>query len=539
MNQIETSTSLSGQIASGGVAAGPLHIEWQNTDLELMQGTPDEESDLLAGAIDAASAGLAALMAAQDDEEAAEMLEFQLAMIEDDALSEPARDAIEAGAAAATAWRETMNAQIDDYAKSDDPYFRARSADLTDLSDRVMRHIAGNPETIAVPHGAVLHGEDLTPSRFLETDWSKGGGIALAAGSVSSHVAILARARGVPMLVGLGRMADRDGETVVLDAEAGRLILSPSAEVLRHAEERHTAGAAEREANAKFLDGPAITADGNRILIMINAEQPEGLAAADPTHCDGIGLVRTEFLFGAGPELPDEDTQCTTYRRFLDWTRDRPVTIRTLDAGGDKPIAGLTPGGEGNPFLGVRGLRLSLQRPEILRVQLRALARAAIAGNLKIMLPMVTTPAEFAAGRSMLQDCVADLEESGVPAVLPPLGMMVEVPAAALAISAFDADFYSIGSNDLIQYTTAASRDNSAVAALYDSLNPAVLELIGRVVDHGRVTGKEVSLCGDMATEPDGLAALLERGLSTISVPPAALAAVKAAITRFGAHDDG
>jgi phosphotransferase system enzyme I (PtsI) len=214
----------------------------------------------------------------------------------------------------------------------------------------------------------------------------------------------------------------------------------------------------------------------------------------------------------------------------MNWAGGKPVTIRTLDAGGDKPIAGLTPRDESNPFLGLRGLRLSLARPEIFRVQLRALIRAAALGPLKIMVPMVTKPEELAETRKMLDAAVAELSAEGRPTGRPELGMMVEVPAAALNIAAFDADFYSIGSNDLTQYVTAAGRDCAAVQHLYDPFEPGVLELIGRVVRHGVGSGRPVSLCGEMAADPRALRILLTLGLRAVSVSPASLPRVKAVI---------
>jgi phosphotransferase system enzyme I (PtsI) len=246
--------------------------------------------------------------------------------------------------------------------------------------------------------------------------------------------------------------------------------------------------------------------------------------------CDGIGLVRTEFLFGEGPDLPDEAAQYAVYRRMLQWAGGRPVTIRTLDAGGDKPIAGLTVDGESNPFLGIRGVRLSLARPDVFRVQLRALLRAACHGTLKLMVPMVTRPAELEAVRTLLNEEFAALGRDGIPAAMPELGMMVEVPAAALAIDCFDAAFYSIGSNDLVQYLTAAGRDIGAVADLADPRHPAVLRLIAAVAAHGRATGREVSLCGDAGGDPSLIPDLLGAGIRTLSVAPGLVGAAKLAI---------
>lgn len=285
---------------------------------------------------------------------------------------------------------------------------------------------------------------------------------------------------------------------------------------------------------ARYLDRPAVTRSGEPVRVTINVDDPALLDGVEPGHCDGVGLTRTEFLFHGGGGLPDEETQVHVYRRLLDWAGDKPVTVRTLDAGGDKPIPGLTPEGESNPFLGLRGLRLSLARPEVFSVQLRALARAAVRGNLKVMLPMVTRPSEVEAARGLFEQAVEQLRREGTEALVPPLGIMVEVPSAALNVALFPVDFFSIGSNDLVQYVTATGRDCQAVSALHDSLDPAVLELIARVAAHGAKTGIEVSLCGDMAAEEANLPALLDCGLRSLSVSPAAIARTKAAIARHG-----
>jgi phosphotransferase system enzyme I (PtsI) len=361
-------------------------------------------------------------------------------------------------------------------------------------------------------------------------DWSRGGGVALAGGSPSSHVAMLARARGVPMVVGLGDLpADLPADAAALvDGGSGTFIVEPT-EATRASLRQTAAADATRRANAdRFAAQPARTADGTMIRVMINVGDPRELARIDPAICDGIGLTRTEFLFhGTGP-LPDEETQFATYERIVRWAAGRPVVLRTLDAGGDKPIAGLTEPGESNPFLGLRGIRLSLARPEVLRVQLRAMLRVAALGPVRIMLPMVTVPAELEAVRTML---TAEAEVMGNNDIK--LGIMVEVPAAALRAADFAADFYSIGSNDLAQYTLAAARDNAAVAALHDAANPAVLDLIARTVAAGAARGVEVSLCGDAAGEPKLVAPLLRAGLRTLSVAPRLVAMTKQAITQI------
>jgi phosphotransferase system enzyme I (PtsI) len=265
---------------------------------------------------------------------------------------------------------------------------------------------------------------------------------------------------------------------------------------------------------------------------MINVTGLAELRGLDPADVDGIGLMRTEFLFQGREQLPTEEEQYQIYKRMVEWAAGKPVTIRTLDAGGDKPIAGLTQPGDINPFLGVRGVRLSLRHLDVFRAQLRALARAATAGNLKVMIPMVTVPEELDQCRTLFGQAIDELHREGVEAKMPPLGMMVEVPAAALTVEDFNADFFSIGSNDLIQYVAAASRDEPQLADLARP-SRAVFALIRSVVEHAASASREASLCGDLAGEPEQVAALLDQGLRIFSVAPGALGPVRAAIARY------
>ncbi|MEW6688922.1 MAG: putative PEP-binding protein, partial [Pseudomonadota bacterium] len=440
-----------------------------------------------------------------------------------------AYEALARGSSAQAAWQTALEAEIADYESASFPYFRARASDLRDLRDRVLEALFGTANE-PIPPGAIVVADDLAPSRFLAADWD-GGGIVLRRGSATSHVAILARSKGVPMLVGVDTERLNGHREALLDAEEGVLILDPDARERGEFERRRAAHAARLAEEAVHLAREATTANGERVRVLINIGGPEDLAAIDPAHTDGIGLMRTEFMFHGRERLPDEDEQYRAYCRVVEWAQGRPVTIRTLDAGGDKPVAGLTLEGESNPFLGVRGVRLSLRRPEVFAAQLRALARAAIVGPLKIMVPMVTTPEEFARCRALLVHAVAELDAKGVPARRPPLGMMVEVPVAALEIERFDADFYSIGSNDLIQYLNAASRDAPELAAL-GRPSSGLWRLIRAVCEHGRRSRREVTLCGDLASDPHAAAALLECGLRALSVTPASIAAVKAAVAR-------
>ncbi len=520
---------LVGTPASPGLACGPIfRLEAVEHKARRLAST-DAERQAIAAAMSSAQRALAELSQNAADEEAAAILAFQLALLEDEEITRPTNAGIDAGEPADAAWRQVMDALVEDYEAAEDSYFQGRAADLRDLRDRVLDALLGGAQQV-IPPGAIVMAEDLAPSRFLAVDWGEGG-LVLQRGGTTGHVAILARSRGVPMLVGVDLSRIEPCDEALLDAHEGSLVLGPDAPS-RHDFERRRAVHAERvRADALHLSPEARMANGDRVQVLINVARPEELSRVDPEHVDGIGLVRTEFLFHAREQLPDEEEQYRVYRYIAKWAAGRAVTIRTLDAGGDKPIPGLTRSGESNPFLGVRGVRLSLRRPEVLKVQLRALARAAVHGNVKVMVPMVALPDELAQCRLLLAQAVRELLANGVQAALPALGMMVEVPAAALSIADFDADFYSIGSNDLLQYLMAASRDEPELATLA-SPGPAFWRLLKEMAQHGRDTRREVSLCGDLASDVRHIPELLRCGLRALSVAPASLAAVKAAVRR-------
>jgi phosphoenolpyruvate-protein phosphotransferase (PTS system enzyme I) len=528
-----------GRTASLGFARGPL-VRADRAQLRRREpGNCHEEEKALRAALAAANGQIAALAGGVGGD-AADILAFQLALLDDEGLIEPIFAAIAKGAPADVAWSRALAEQIADYRAAPDEYLRARAADLTDLRDRVLAALSGGAGVLGTtPAGAVICAEDLPPSRFLEIDWSAGGGLALLQGSPTSHVAMLARSRGIPMIVQLGELPDRQA-TALLDGEQATLEVDPADSRIAAFEARRAAYLRESVAASSVLAGPPVVWRGDTVRLHINIQGLADLCHPDAHYADGVGLMRTEFLYDDLAGLPDEETQFRIYSSVLRWAGDRPVIIRTVDAGGDKPIRGFTEDGETNPFLGVRGLRLCLKHPDIFAVQLRALARAAVYGKLKVMFPMVTVPAEFAAARELFGRIVADLQAAGVAAALPELGIMVEVPAAALTIDAFPASFFSIGSNDLAQYVTACDRTNGALARLSDPLNPGVLELIRRTAEHGRRQGISVSVCGDMAGDPRCAEALLHCGIREFSMSSPALSRVKLAIAALSskAGDD-
>jgi len=529
-----TELRYAGQPAAPGVAAGPLVRRPVAASPDRPAGgTPAEECARLTRAMADAVAELRAL-AGREGGDAAAVLEFQIEMLNDSALSAPALAAIAAGDSAHDAWLACMTEHIANYRSSTDEHFRARATDCEDMRDRVARLMAGRHEDRAwLPEGAILLDTDLTPSRFLALNAARLGGLALINGSAASHVAVLARARGVPMICGIGR-EPAQAAAAILDAETGELVLNPTQataeECARRIARRRRAASSAHAAMA----GDAVTEDGERVAVLVNVDEPDAVPDDVLRAADGVGLVRTESVFLDGEEPLDEAAQYRHYAALLARVGDGPCVFRTLDVGGDKPLPGLAEVPERNPFLGIRGIRLCLDRPELFRPQIRALLRLAVDGRVSVMLPMVSVAEEYRDARALFDECLADLRAEGVAAAMPPLGIMIETPAAAIAIDTFGADFYSIGSNDLTQYTMAAARDGGGrVASLNRPGSVAMLRLIAHVVRHGRDTGREVSLCGDAGSNPTVLRALLATGLRRLSVAPSALGHVKQCIRQL------
>jgi len=493
----------------------------------------DEEMARLTEAIGLAHQELSFLADGLADIEAG-IIEFQMELLEDESVTGAVRRAIENGQSALQAWQAVMAREMEDYRSEANAYISARADDLHDLGERVAHHLVADPKWVKkepLRGERLVLADILSPSRFLELDLAQVSGIATAGGSPTSHVSILAKARGIPMIVGCGEGLAKvaDGAEAFLDAEIGLFCYAVDA-VERKALLAKIAARAISDGLAESRRaGSAATMTGERVLILANLDGHDATGWPDLRDFDGIGLFRTEFLLTAGT-FPGEDEQYRIYRSLLEWAGDRPVTVRLLDAGGDKPIAGMTAAGEHNPFLGLRGFRLFALHPEIFRGQMRALARAATAGRLKVMVPMITIPAEMQAFRAEMVAIVESLTQDGTTCRLPELGMMVEVPSAALMAGEFETDFYSIGTNDLIQFTLAVARDEHRLAHLARGDNAAVLGLIKQVADAGGLRNREVSVCGDMASDPQMVPHLLRAGIRSLSITPAAVAAVKHSI---------
>lgn len=418
----------------------------------------------------------------------------------------------------------------------DDQYLAARALDMRDIGKRLVRCLLGIKADSNVPRSpeenTVLVAEDLTPSETASLDFTKVSGIVLNKGGKTSHTAILARSFGIPAVAGLSDVTSvaRTGDTILVDGDKGIVTVDPGEDELRDSRARIEAMTERRKRLDSLRDLPSVTRDGRHIELSSNIGGEEEVQLVKNAGAEGVGLFRTEFLFIHKDSMPTEEQQFEVYSRVLEELRPRPVVIRTLDAGGDKEIPYLQLPGEENPFLGLRAIRLCLREPEIFRVQLRALLRASVYGNLRIMFPMVASLAELRAAKKEYESVKAELVAEGVK-VSPDIqvGIMVEVPSAALEadVLAGECDFFSIGTNDLTQYTMACDRGNPAVGYLSDPFYPAVLRLIARTIEEGHKKGIWVGMCGEMAGMPAAIPLLAGMGIDELSMASSGAPAAK------------
>ncbi|HEX3480722.1 MAG TPA: phosphoenolpyruvate--protein phosphotransferase, partial [Kofleriaceae bacterium] len=439
---------------------------------------------------------------ARSDRETAEIFGAHLALLSDPELAAAADRAIAAGRSAASAWRAALGELAAVLRGLGNPLLAERTADLADLERRTLAQLSGQRGRVPaeLPDGAVVVADELLPSE-LAAAAGRIAGLCVARGGATSHVAILAAGLGVPAVVGLGDAALRvpDGAPVIVDGDRGRIRVFPAAATREATARAIVSRTARRGAARAAAHQPAVTADGAEIAVCANLGAPGDAGAALDAGADGCGLLRTEFLFLGRPDAPGEDEQAACYQTIADRLNGRPLVIRTLDAGGDKPLGYLAQPREDNPALGLRGVRLALRHPAILRTQLRAVLRVRPAGVCRIMVPMIATLAELRAVRALLD---AERAATGAPPIA--LGAMIELPAAALAAGALarDAEFFSIGTNDLAQYALAIDRGNPAIAAGLDPLHPGVLQLIASTASAARRLRRPVAVCGGAAADP-------------------------------------
>ncbi|MEW8956721.1 phosphoenolpyruvate--protein phosphotransferase [Clostridium sp.] len=415
----------------------------------------------------------------------------------------------------------------------EDEYMRERAADIKDVSNRILLNVAGKMIGVEVQkENTIVVANDLTPSDTAQLDKSKVVAFLTNIGGRTSHSAIMARTLEIPAVVGLNDITSsvENGDLVIVDGIEGIVIINPDEATVKEYEAKREAFEKEKEELKKLIEVKTVTKNGKRIEVAGNIGKPEDVHKVLENGVDGIGLFRTEFLYMDRDDMPSEEEQFESYKYVLEKMEEKPVVIRTLDIGGDKHLSYLPLPQEMNPFLGYRAIRLCLDRKDIFKVQIRALLRASVFGNLKIMFPMISSLEEFMQAKNFVEECRAELKSEGKDVADKfELGIMVEIPAAAVMADelAKHVDFFSIGTNDLIQYTLAADRMSEKVSYLYNPMHPAVLRLIKMTIDGAHKEGKWVGMCGEMAGDETAIPTLVEYGLDEFSMSASSILRAK------------
>jgi phosphotransferase system enzyme I (PtsI) len=533
---------LIGISASPGIVAGPVYVlHWEVPEVP-QRIVSDEEIpaeierfNLTLGRARDRLEYVRRRAAHHAGEEEAGIFEAQMLILQDSDMIGRVDGLIRQNLAAESAFEITMLDLRHHFARHASPMMRERVGDLADVQIRVLSLLLGLPDhdPVDVPKGAnaILVTHDLTPSLTVQLDREAIAAIATDAGTRVSHVAILARSLGIPAVVGLRDATSRlrTGEMAILDGAAGTISVNPTAGEILQFNERSQREVKLTEELELLRSAESVTLDGHRLVLRANVDFPEEADFAVRSGADGVGLMRTEFLVVGRTTMPDEEEQFRAYKRVAESFGGAPVVIRTYDIGGDKLPVGGHPA-EANPFLGWRAIRMCLDEPEMFKVQLRALMRAASYGDVRIMLPLVVSQDEVRQARVLIAEGSAELEARGVPHRRNiPIGVMIETPAAAVSADSFvgDASFFSIGTNDLTQYTLAVDRGNANLAPRFTPLHPAVLRLIQRTVQVGDANHIEVTVCGEMASQPLTAFALIGLGVRSMSVSPRSVTLLK------------
>jgi phosphotransferase system enzyme I (PtsP) len=530
---IPGASTLSGTVAYPGVAAGPAVILQERLGfadiLHEAEVDIDKELKRLESALEKAciqTLFLEKRVAERLSESDAAIFHTHLMILEDRSFIEKLRNEIRDGHGAPYALEKVVSDYIEAFSRMDDPYLRERAADMEDIGRRILANLVGDgsDNLLQIRHPGILIARQLLPSDMAALDPERILGIVTEVGEQNAHAVIMAKSMGIPSLVavrGLLKSVAPD-DSLILDANSGRLYLNPPPAIREEYRRLMADQTRERSRLEEFRDVPAQTADGKRIVLRANIGLISDIEVACRFGAEGVGLYRTEFPYMARGDFPDRDDQYELYRRVVEGFGGQPVTIRTLDIGGDKVLPYFAPPHEDNPFMGWRSVRVSLDNRDIFRTQIEAIMMAGRHGPVRLLFPMISSLDEVRDCRSVIAEAQRALKRAGVPhAPHLPVGVMIEVPAAVRLVSrlAREVDFFALGTNDLIQYLLAADRNNPLVSKYYDPLHPAVLQAIAEVVASAGKFGRSVCLCGEMATDPLNLLTLLGMGLREFSMP--------------------
>ncbi|HEX6005655.1 MAG TPA: phosphoenolpyruvate--protein phosphotransferase [Burkholderiales bacterium] len=543
--EIETEAFVQGIQAAAGVAIGTAATLGSTVRLESVPDRRADDTNAEETLFRAAVADVQKELGATRDrlaplltKDVRALFDVYILLLGNDGLVSDTVDRIRAGSWAPGAWRDAIVAHARVFEQLEDPYLRARGDDIYEIGQRVLVRLRPEQrESKDFPEHCILVGDTVGVTEIAAVPIGRLAGIVCMRGSTLSHTAVLARSLGIPAVVSVASLPTGrlDGCEMVVDGYEGRIYVKPSHRVLEAYRQRARDEDALSERLTALRHIQAETPDGVRLPLYANIGLLSDIAAAQRSGAEGVGLYRSEYPFLLREAFPIEDEQYEIYRKLLESFPQQPVTMRTLDVGGDKLLS-YFPVQEDNPFLGCRGIRFSLDHPEIFLIQLRAMLRAnAGLNNLEVLLPMIGTVGEVDESLGLLARAHRELSEAGVTSSRPRVGVMIEVPAAVYLTSALAerADFFSIGTNDLTQYMLAADRNNAQVTTPYDSLHPAILDAIGHVIEAAHLKGKPVSVCGEMAGDPAGALLLLGMGVDALSMSPMSVPRVKLTIRSF------
>ena len=543
--------TLQGIAASDGIAIAKVYTLTE-PDLTVTKVTVEDSEKEVSRLDDALAASIKDVELIKETalknlgEEEAQVFDAHLMVLSDPELIGQVKDSITSNKVNAdSALKEVTDMFISIFAgMEDNPYMQERAADIRDVSKRILAHLLGVkiPSPATIKDEVIIVAADLTPSDTAQLNRQYVKAFVTDIGGRTSHSAIMARSLEIPAIVGTKEVTSiaKDGDIIIVDGLSGEVFLNPSEEVVAEYRAKAEAFAAQQAEWEKLKDSKTYTKDGHQVELAANIGTPKDLEGVVNNGAEGVGLYRTEFLYMDSHEMPTEEDQFEAYKAVLEGMNGKPVVVRTMDIGGDKELPYLPLPHEMNPFLGYRAIRISLNEPEMFRTQLRALLRASVYGKLRIMFPMIATLNDFRGAKALLEEEKAKLIAEGV-AVSDDIqvGIMIEIPAAAVLAHQFakEVDFFSIGTNDLIQYTMAADRMNERVSYLYQPYNPSILTLIKHVIDSAHKEGKWAGMCGEMAGDQTAVPLLVGLGLDEFSMSASSVLKTRSLIAKLTLSD--